>query len=145
MVTCRAAGRPTLDWSSAPSDGDRRRGGRFYEYGYGYRLITQWCWGHDPNTAEERRKNASTGGKARSRRPPDELEQVKRQVRALIKAVLNGSLDRANGAVALQGYNLLLRTVEIQRKLDGQRELEEAVAELREQLEQAKGSRWGAT
>ena len=105
---------------------------------------SQRCWGHDPNTAEERKKYASAGGKTRSRRPPDELEQVKRQVRALIKSVLNGSLDRANGAVALQGYNLLLRTVEIQRKLDGQRELEEAVAELREQLEEAKGSRWGA-
>jgi hypothetical protein len=81
----------------------------------------------------------------RSRRPPDELEQVKRQVRSLIKSVLDGTLDRAYGAVALQGYNVLLRTVEIQRKLDGQRELEESVAELRERLEEAKASRWAAT
>jgi hypothetical protein len=106
---------------------------------------SEWCWGHDPDRAEERKKNASLGGKTRSRRPPDELEGVKRQVRALIKSVLNGSLDRANGAVALQGYNILLRTVEIQRKLDGQRELEESVAGLREQLEEVKRNRWAAT
>jgi hypothetical protein len=81
----------------------------------------------------------------RSRRPPDELEQLKRQVRAVIKAVLDGSVDKANGAVALQGFNVLLRTVEIQRKLDGLRELEESVAELRERLEEAKASRWAAT
>jgi hypothetical protein len=81
----------------------------------------------------------------RSRRRPDELEQVKRQVKALIGLVLNGSLDRATGAVALQGFNVLLRTVEIQRKLDGQRELEESVAELRQRLEEARRGRWAAT
>src|SRR5919112_6090384 len=86
------------------------------------------CWNHDPARARERKQYASAGGRMRSRRPPDELEQLKRQVRAVIKAVLDGSVDKANGAVALQGFNVLLRTVEIQRKLDGQRELEESVA-----------------
>jgi hypothetical protein len=102
------------------------------------------CWNHDPARAPERKKNASAGGKTRSRRPPDELEAVKAQVRGVIKAVMTGALDKANGAVVLQGFHVLLRTVELQRKLEGQRELEESVAELRKRLEEVKGSRWGA-
>jgi hypothetical protein len=106
---------------------------------------SEWCWSHDPGTAEERRRNARAGGKTRSRRPPDELEQVKRQVRGVIKAVLDGTVDRANGAIVLQGFHVLLRAVELQRRLDGQRELEESVAGLREQLEEVKRNRWAAT
>jgi hypothetical protein len=106
---------------------------------------SEHCWNHDPARAQERKKNASVGGRMRSRRPPDELEEVKRQVKGVIKAVLTGALDKANGAVVLQGFHVLLRTVELQRKLDGQRELEESVAELRQRLEEARRDRWAAT
>ena len=57
-----------------------------------------------------------------------ELKQVKQGVRTVIAAVVRGRLDRGRGAVALQGYNTLLRAVEI-----GQRdELEDLAREVEE-------------
>lgn len=104
----------------------------------------EWCWNHDPARAEERKANASRGGRARSRRPPDELERIKSQLGTINAAVLRGSIDRGRGAVLFQGYNTLLRCVEVQRKLDHQGHLEEQVAELAERLEVLKGRGHGA-
>ena len=56
--------------------------------------------------------------------------------------VLNGQLDKGVGAVALQGLNTFLRAVEVQRKLDGQRELEDQVAALRVRLDELKARKW---
>ncbi len=104
----------------------------------------EWCWNHDPARAEERRANASAGGRARSRRPPDELERIKSQLRTITAGVLHGSIDRGTGAVLFQGFNTLLRCVEVQRKLDNQAQLEEQVAELAARLEGLKGRGHGA-
>ena len=111
---------------------------------------SQWCWNHDPARAEERRKNASAGGHARSRRDPHELEQIKKQIEVVTAGVLRGGtdkatqvVDRGTGAVVLQGLNTLLRAIEVQRKLDKQQELEEQVDELLERLEQMKAVAYG--
>ncbi len=111
---------------------------------------SEWCWNHDPARAEERRKNASAGGRTRSRRSPDELEEVKNQIKTVSAAVLRGgvnqrtqTIDRGTAAVLFQGFNTLLRCVEVQRKLDHQRELEEQVEELRARLEEVRGLRYG--
>ncbi len=104
----------------------------------------EWCWNHDPGRAEERRANASAGGRTRSRRPPDELEGIKSQLRTINAAVLQGSIDRGTGAVLFQGFNTMLRTIEVQRKLDHQAHLEEQVAELAARLEGLKGRGRGA-
>ena len=89
-----------------------------------------YCWSHAPENAQERKRRAARGGKAaRSRSASgEELRQVKQGVRAVIAAVLRGRLDKSRGAVALQGYNTLLRAVEI-----GQRdELENLAREVEE-------------
>jgi hypothetical protein len=105
---------------------------------------SEWCWNHRPDRAEERRTNASAGGRARSRRPPGELAKIKTEIKNVIAAVLNGQVDRGSGAIVLQGFNTLLRAIETERKLDRFIELEETVEELRDRLEEVKRSRWGA-
>ncbi len=89
-----------------------------------------YCWSHAPENATERRRRAARGGRAsRSRSAAgEELRQVKQGVRTVIAAVLRGRLDKSRGAVALQGYNTLLRAVEV-----GQRdELEDLAREVEE-------------
>ncbi len=83
-----------------------------------------WCFNHDPACAEERKRNARRAGKARG--GGSELKDIKREIRDVIEAVLSEKTDKSVGAVALQGYNTLLRAVEIQQKAD----LEELAAEV---------------
>jgi uncharacterized protein YqgV (UPF0045/DUF77 family) len=73
-----------------------------------------------------------------------------RKIKRVSAAVLKGGMDKATGtvekataAVLFQGFNTLLRSIEIQRKLDHQQELEDQVAELRSRLKEVKRSRWG--
>ena len=99
------------------------------------------CWNHDPGMAEERRRNASAGGKARSRRTPDELERAKGEIRSVTAAVIRGQVEKGVAAVALQGMNRFLRAVEVQRRLDGHRELVDEVAELRARLDEVRRKR----
>jgi hypothetical protein len=73
------------------------------------------CWAHDPANAERRRRGQSRGGK---NKPGRELEEIKREIKDLIADVLKGEVDRSTGAVALQGYNTLLRAVELGRRDD---------------------------
>ena len=84
-----------------------------------------YCWSHAPENAEERRKRARRGGKAKG---AGELSEIKREVRAVIAGVLIGRVDKGKGAVALQGYNTLLRAHEIGQRAD----LEELAREVEE-------------
>lgn len=89
-----------------------------------------YCWSHAPENAQERKRRASRGGKAARSRSASgaELRHVKQGVRSVIAAVLRGRLDKGRGSVAIQGYNTLLRAVEI-----GQRdELEDLAREVEE-------------
>jgi hypothetical protein len=72
------------------------------------------------------------------------LERLKSQLRNITAAVLQGSIDRGTGAVLFQGYNTLLRCVEVQRKLDHQAHLEAQVAELAARLESLRRRENGA-
>ncbi len=95
------------------------------------------CYAHDPTRAEERRRNASRGGRTRGN---GELPDLKKQLKDLAAGVLDGSIDRSRAAVANQIFNTVIRAVEQERK---QRELEEMAQRL-EALEQVlKGRRTG--
>ena len=95
-----------------------------------------YCWSHAPENAEERHKRARRGGKAKG---AGELAEIKRNVREVIAGVLDGSVDKGKGAVALQGYNTLLRAVEIERKVREVDELEERIAAMESRLHRATG------
>jgi hypothetical protein len=77
---------------------------------------SEWCSAHDPAHADRRRRAARKGG--RSKGGGSEIADLKREVRAVIGGVLTGKIDKANGSVALQGYNVLLRAHELGQKAD---------------------------
>ena len=73
------------------------------------------CWAHDPANAQRRSMIASRGGRARSSK---ELKDIKFDVRAVVAGVLSDEVDKGRAAVALQGFNTLLRAVELEQKTD---------------------------
>lgn len=99
------------------------------------------CYQHDPETRSQRRQAARRGGKAggNGRGGLSELANIKREVRALIAGVLSSRVERGSGAVALQGFNTLLKTVEMERKIRDQDEILERI----ERLEQTRGGTHG--
>ena len=75
---------------------------------------SNYCWSHDPNNADARTRRARRGGKARG---ASEMAEVKREIRAVLKDVRAGDLERGVGAVMFQGYNTLLKAVEVERRI----------------------------
>jgi hypothetical protein len=101
---------------------------------------SQWCWNHDPAYAEARRRNATKGGKRGGRgRPSAELARLQACFEELAEKVLNGSVERADGAVAGQLLNGARACV---RDSLAAREQEELVARL-EEVEQILARRKG--
>jgi hypothetical protein len=100
------------------------------------------CYGHDPDRADERRRNAARGGRAKGMK---EIQDLKKKLKELAADVLEGKVDRGKGAVANQVYGTLLRAVELERKVKETEELEARI----EALERTSGSsagggrRWG--
>ena len=56
-----------------------------------------YCWWHDPENAEARRRAASKAGKSR---PSRELPGIKSQLQDLTRDVLAGDLETGRAAVA---------------------------------------------
>ena len=93
-----------------------------------------WCYNHDPSKAEERRRAASkggrTGGNGRPNSSSSELEDIKEQLRAVLGGAYRGKVDRAVAATLFQGFNVLLRAVELERRIKEMDQLEEQIREL---------------
>ncbi len=64
---------------------------------------------------------------------------IKSEIRSVIGEVQKGKLDRGVGAVVFQGYNTLLRAVEVERKVRELDEHEERIAAMDERLRRATG------
>jgi hypothetical protein len=90
-----------------------------------------YCYSHDPARADERRRNASRGGRSKGN---GELADLKKQIKDLASDVLDGSQDRGRAAVANQLYNTLIRAIEQERKLRELGELAERLEALEEVL-----------
>ena len=84
------------------------------------------CWLHDPTRSEDRRRAASKAGRSK---PNAEITNVKAGLYDLISGVLDGSMERAPAAVAVQAYNVLIRCLEVQRKIAEQDDLLARIAE----------------
>ena len=97
----------------------------------------EYCYSHDPARADERRRNASRGGRSRGN---NELPDLKRQLKNLAADVLKGEVETSRAAVVNQLLNTVVRVVEQERK---QRELEE-MSERLEALEEILKGRKGA-
>ena len=97
-----------------------------------------YCYQHDPERAEERRRNASRAARAK---PTRELLGIKQRLSGLADAVLTGGVDRGVAAAASQILNVYLRAVSVELKAREQLELTERLEALEEALEQQKGDR----
>ena len=100
------------------------------------------CWAHDPANEERRRRGQSRGGR---NKPSRELVDLKRRLSELVNDVLEGRVERGDGAVVSQILNVYLRAISVELKVTEQRELIERLDAL-EQASEARrgGSRWGA-
>lgn len=100
-----------------------------------------YCYQHDPERADERRRAASRAGKSK---PSWELAGIKRQLQELADGVLAGDVGRADASVCGQLLNVKLRAVEVERKIKETEELEERIEQLERTQEQKGDRRWGA-
>jgi|SRR5215211_5052412 len=103
-----------------------------------------YCWSHAPETASERALRARRGGKAGGNGRPgsSELIEAKQGIRKVIADVLEGDVDKGKAAVALQGYNVLLRALGLEREI---KETEELAAEISALKEEVNRREHGAT
>jgi hypothetical protein len=79
------------------------------------------CYAHDPGRAEERKRNASRGGKSKGN---SEIADLKAQLRKLAADVLSGDVGRSEAAVVNQILNTRARIIDLERKIREQEELE---------------------
>ena len=99
------------------------------------------CWAHDPANAERRRRGQSRGGR---NKPSRELVDIKRRLTELANDVLEGRVERGDGAVVSQILNVYLRAISVELWVTEQRELIERLEALELIAEDRKGGVWGA-
>src|SRR5215217_7987561 len=91
----------------------------------------EWCWSHHPDFEEERTRRASKAGRRGGRgRKQIEPNSIKTQLQSLADGVLDGSIVRADAAVASQMLNVRLRAVEIERRVRETEDLEARIEAL---------------
>ncbi len=98
---------------------------------------SQWCFNHSPDYSEERRRNASKGGRTGGRGRPGAGEEVlwlRQTLKQVVNEVLTGSMDRSRAAVAVQGLNALRGLLETEQRIKEAQEFEERIAVLEERL-----------
>ena len=94
------------------------------------------CYSHDPGRAEERKRNASRGGKSKGN---SEISDLKAQLRKLAADVLSGEVERGAATAVNQIINSQARLLELERKIKETEELE-ARLEALEVVLKARGS-----
>ena len=95
-----------------------------------------YCYSHDPRRAEERRRNASRGGRSKANA---EIAELKAQLKKLTADVLSGKVERGAATVVNQMINTQARLLEQERKMKETEELE-ARLEALEAVLKARGS-----
>jgi hypothetical protein len=106
---------------------------------------SEWCWNHDPAHEAERRRHGARGGKRGGRgRPTSELARLGARFEELADKVLEGSVERAAGAVAGQLLNGARACVRDAMAAREQEELIERLEALEAAQEQRGGRRWPA-
>ncbi len=89
------------------------------------------CYGHRPDLAQERRRNASRGGRSGGRGRPgagDEISWIRRMLKEAVADVSTGKMDGSRAAVAIQGLNALRGLLEAEYRIKEAQEFEERIA-----------------
>src|ERR671916_2713975 len=95
------------------------------------------CYQHDPAREDERKRNASRGGRTKG---AGELPALKKQLRDLAADVLEGKVDRGAAAVVNQILNTIIRAIEQERKNFETGELAERLEAMEQVLNRRKGA-----
>jgi hypothetical protein len=98
-----------------------------------------YCWAHDPQNAEKRRRVASRAGRSK---PNREIQAIKQRLSTLADGVLLGTHERADAAVVGQLLNYLIRAVGMELKIREAEDFERRLQELERLL--GEGERYGA-
>jgi hypothetical protein len=101
-----------------------------------------YCYAHHPDTVEERKRNGHRGGVRGGRgRPRVEMIAIKQQLQSLADGVLDGSVQRADAAVAGQLLNYLIAAIKVELQIKDQVEHDERITALEEKLAPRQGPR----
>ena len=87
----------------------------------------RYCYAHDPARSEDRRRNASKGGKSKVNR---NLSDLDKQLEKLAADTLEGTVERGVAAVVNQIINTRTRLIELERKIRDQEEVVERMEAL---------------
>lgn len=102
----------------------------------------RYCYSHDPGCAEARSRSASKAARSKT---DVEIGAIKRRLREVAEGVLDGSIDKGKGSVSFQGFGVLIRAIEVERKVLETEQLVQEVEELKRLVNTsgAGGYRWG--
>jgi hypothetical protein len=113
---------------------------------------SEWCFNHNPDYSDQRRRNASKGGMHGGRGRPaksgaEGLKDIKDLLKSLTDDVLSGEVERATAIAANQLLNTALRAIELERRwkeiedLEGRLEALEGVLKARRLGDETKRTR----
>ena len=94
------------------------------------------CYQHDPARSQERKRNASKGGRSKGN---PKVARLDKQLEDLAADTLEGKVERGVAAVVNQIINTRARLVELERKLREQEELEARLEALEDVLKRRTG------
>ncbi len=87
-----------------------------------------YCWWHNPQHSEQRRKAASTGGKSKANR---EVRNLKAELKDLIAKVEDGTLEPPRGNTMLRGFGVLIDLIKLERGIFVEDDLARRIEELK--------------
>jgi hypothetical protein len=87
----------------------------------------RFCWWHDPENAEKRRRAASRGG---SSRPSREVRTLKADLRDLIGRVESGELEPTPANTIIRAYSVLIDLIKLERGVYLEEDLAARIREL---------------
>ena len=87
-----------------------------------------YCWWHNPQHSEQRRKAASRGGKSKANR---EVANLKAELKELIAKVEDGTLEPPRGNTMLRGYGVLIDLIKLERGIFVEDDLARRIEELK--------------
>jgi hypothetical protein len=87
----------------------------------------RFCWWHDPENAEQRRRAAARGG---SSRPSREVRTLKADLRELIGRVESGELEPTPANTMIRAYSVLIDLIKLERGVYLEEDLAARIREL---------------
>jgi hypothetical protein len=96
------------------------------------------CWAHSTYTEENRRRGKVKGGKAKPGLA--RLAEIDKALTELASGVMDGTMDRARAAIAIQALNARIRLASVEVAVKSQTVVTDTFAELEARLQERRDS-----